>query len=181
MPTELRTPQAKTSRSLPSRRHADDAADAGLLVELHLLRREHVERLSERDVELVVRPDAAHARGVVIGFLLAGNQLTLLHDNEGGDVRAFVEELGCGENKHAVLLGDEQKAVLGEAHPIRDDETDRRRELLDLVGHAVLVAVGDGPHLALARTDERHHALRSDGHVAGIRYDGIKADLEPSR
>jgi hypothetical protein len=74
-----------------------------------------------------------------------------------------------------------RKPSLREAHAVRDGEADRRRELLDLVGHAILVAVGDRPHLALARADERHHALRPDRDVAGIRHDGIEPDLEPAR
>ena len=60
-------------------------------------------------------------------------------------------------------------------------KADRRCELLDLVGHAVLVAVGDRPRLALARADEHHHALRPDRHMAGIRHDRIEVDLEPGR
>ena len=74
-----------------------------------------------------------------------------------------------------------RKPSLREAHAVRDREADRRRELLDLVGHAVLVAVGDGPDLALARADERHHALRADRHVARVRHDGVEADLEAAR
>jgi hypothetical protein len=55
--------------------HADDAADALLVVELGLLRGGHVERLAERDVELVVRPDAADAGGVVERLLARGISL----------------------------------------------------------------------------------------------------------
>jgi hypothetical protein len=53
--------------------------------------------------------------------------------------------------------------------------------ILDLVGDTILVAVGDRPHLALAGADERHHALRPDREMAGIRHDGIEPDLESAR
>ena len=161
--------------------HAHDAADAGLLVEVHLLRRVHVEGLSERDVELVVGPDAAHPGGVVVGFFLGRDQLALLHDDEGSDIGAFVEELGGGIDQHAVLLGDEEETILRETHAVGNGKADRGRELLDLVGDTILVAVGDRPHLALAGADERHHALRPDREMAGIRHDGIEPDLESAR
>ena len=146
-----------------------------------MLGAKHVDGLAERDVELVVRADAADARRVVVGFLRRRDQVALLDDHEGGDVRSLVEELGGREHQHAVLLGEEQEAVLGEADAVRHRELDRRRELAHVVGDAVLVAVGDRIDLALARAHEGDDALRSDRHVARVRHDGVEADLETVR
>jgi hypothetical protein len=85
------------------------------------------------------------------------------------------------EHHHPVLLGDVEEAVLGEAHAVRDDEVDRRCEALHLVRHAVLVAVGDHPHVFLAGADENRNPLRPDCHVTGIRDDREELDLEAVR
>ena len=111
-------------------------------------------RLTERDVELAVGADVAHPRRVVVALLVWRDQLALLDDLLDGHVRQLVEELGRRENQNAVLLGDEQKAVRGEADTVGNGELQRRREILDLVGDAVLVAVGDDPDLVLARADK---------------------------
>ena len=160
--------------------HADDAADPGLGVEVHLLRREDVEGLAERDVDLVVRPDGADPRRVVVAFLLDRNQLATRNHFKGGDVGALVEELGRRIDQHAVLLGDVEEAIVGKAGTVRDREVDRRSEILHLVGDAVFVAVGNRPDRGFARADEGHNALRSDRHVARVRHHGIELDLEPA-
>ena len=74
--------------------HADDAADPGLLVQLHLLLGLHVVRLAQLDVDFLVRADPAHPRGVVEALLLLRDQLALLHHLADRDVRALIEELG---------------------------------------------------------------------------------------
>lgn len=161
--------------------HPHDAADAPLVVELALLGRGHVEGLAERNVDHAVRADVADAGGVVEALLLDRDQLALLHEVEGRHIARFIEELGRGKEKHAVLLGDIEEAVLREAGAVRDGEAQRGGEILHLIGHAVLVAVGDGPDLVLAGAHEGHDALRPHSHVARIGDHGIEADAEALR
>ena len=163
---------------MPSLVHADDAADAPLAVEVQLLRRRHVVGLAERDVELAVRPDVADAGGVVEALLVGRDQLALRHHLADRDVGALVEELGGREDQHPVLLDDVEHAVRAEADAVRNGERERRREVLHLVGDAVLVAVGHRPDLVLARADEGDDALRADRHVPRVRHDRVKLDLE---
>jgi len=118
---------------------------------------------------------------VVERFLPGRDQLALVHHDSDGDIRTFIEELGGRQHQHAVLLSDVKEPVLGEADAIGNDKIDRRGELLDLVGDAVLVAIGDHPDVLLARAHEGGNALRPDGDVPRIRHDRIKFDLEPVR
>ena len=60
--------------------HADDAADTDLIVEVHFLRRKHVGRLAKRNVEFVVRSDAADACGVVVALFVRRDEFALLDD-----------------------------------------------------------------------------------------------------
>src|ERR1700693_5651944 len=76
---------------------------------------------------------------------------------------------------------DEQKSVLGEARAVGNDEIDRRREWLHLLGDAGLGAVGNGIYLSLAGTDEGDDSLRPDRHVARVGDDRIKPDMEAVR
>ncbi len=108
----------------------------------------------------------------------ARDQLALGHDDAGRYVRALEEELGGRKHQHPVLLGDEQEPVFGEAHPVGNGELDRRREGFDLVGHAVVIAIGDGPDVGLAGADERHRSLRRDRHVPGVGDDRVERDFE---
>src|SRR6202034_3034535 len=112
--------------------HPDDAADPPFLESVELLRRRHVEGLPECNVELVVRPDAASPGRVIVALVFLGNKLALRHDRRNSLVRTFVEELGRREHQYPVLLDHEQKAVLGEAHTVGDDEIETRSERLDL-------------------------------------------------
>ena len=57
----------------------------------------------------------------------------------------------------------------------------RGGEALHLVGDAVLVAVRHGPDVGLARAHEGYDPLGTDGHVAGVRNDRVKIDLEAIR
>ncbi len=76
---------------------------------------------------------------MVVALLLRRDQLALRHDLDHRDVRAFVEELGGREVEHAVVLGDDQEAVLGPAHAVGVGELQARREGLDLVGQPSLL------------------------------------------
>src|SRR5215213_302172 len=160
--------------------HAHDAADAGLLVEIELLRRRHIERLSERDVELVVRPNAAGAGGVIVRLLLGRDEIALLHHLERRHVRPLVEELGCREDEHAVLFGDEKETILREADAVWNLECNRRRKFLHLIGDTGLGAVRDRPHLALARAHKRDDALRPNRDVTRIGHESIEINFEPA-
>ena len=62
--------------------HADDPADAPFCVLVQLVRRGHVERLAQRDVDLAVRTDLADPRGVVEQFLFRRDQVALRHQIE---------------------------------------------------------------------------------------------------
>ena len=148
---------------------------------VELFRRRHVERLAERDVELVVGADAADPRRVIVALVLLRDQLALRHDRHRDHVRAFIKELRGRIHQHAVLLDDEQKAVLGEARPVGEDEIERRSERLDLLGDADLAAVGHGIDLRLAGADEGDDALRPDRHMARIGNERIEADMEAVR
>ena len=99
--------------------HADDAADADALEQLQLLLRRHVEGLTESDVELVVRSDAADAGRVVEALLRRRDQLALFHDDTSRHIGTFIEELRRRELQHPVLLGDIEHAVAGEADSVR--------------------------------------------------------------
>jgi hypothetical protein len=79
------------------------------------------------------------------------------------------------------VLGDDQEAVARPAHAVRHLEVERRRERLDLVGDAVAVAVGHGPHGRLARADEQHVGRRRDRHVTRVGDDRVEVDAEAGR
>ena len=161
---------------------ADDAADAHLRVEVELLLRRHVERLAHRDVELgVLGADAAHARAMVERLFLFRDQLALAEDLDDRHVRPLVEELGGGEVQHAVVLHDDEKAVLRPAHAVGHLELERGRERLHLVGVSRAGAVGHRPDGGLARADEHHVRRGRDRHHAGIGHDAVELDLEPGR
>ena len=99
--------------------HADDAAHADLPVEFGLLLCRHIVGLAELDVELVVRPDAAFARGVVEALFRLRDQLALRNHDANRDVLALVEELGGRILQDPVLLDDVQEAILREAGAVR--------------------------------------------------------------
>ncbi len=114
-------------------------------------------------------------------LLLGRDQLALINHDKGGRVRTFLEELRRREDEHAVMLGDEEEVVVRHADAVRHLEVDRRRELLDDVGNAVLVLVDHRVDLGLARADEEDAGLTADRHVPGVRHHGVKADLEARR
>jgi hypothetical protein len=161
--------------------HADDPADPGLVVELRLFRREHVEGLAERDIELVVRPDAADPGGVVIALLVDGDEFSLGHDGNGHHVGALVEELCRRIHDHPVLLRHVEKAILGETGAVGDGQLERLGETLHLVRHPVLVAVGHDPGIVLAGSDKDRDPLGANRHMAGVGDDCIELDLEARR
>ncbi len=140
--------------------HADDAAKAPLVVEIVLFGSVDVIGLPERDVELVVRPDAADAGRMVEAFLRGRDQFALLHDRRHCDVRTLVEELGGREGQYPVLLDGEQKAVLREADAVRIAELDRRRELPHVLGNAHVATIRQRVDLGLAGADIGDDPLR---------------------
>jgi hypothetical protein len=109
------------------------------------------------------------------------DQLALAHHFDHGHVGAFIEELGGREVEDAVVLHHDQEAVLGPAHAVGVGELQARRKRLHLVGHAVAVAVGHGPHGGLARAHEKHVGAGRHGHVAGVGHHGVKLDAEAGR
>jgi hypothetical protein len=137
--------------------------------------------LAQRDVELVVRADRANPRRVVVAFLLDRDQRALRYDWDRNHVRALIEELGGRVEEDAVLLDNVEESVLRKTRAVRDREVEGWREVLDLVGDAVLVTIRHRPDAGLAGSDEDHDALRADRHVARVRNDGIEIDLEARR
>jgi len=135
-------------------------------------------RLAEGDGELVVRADGTDPRAVVVTLFILGYQLAGRHHDVRRHVRPLVEELGGREHQHAVVLGDEQKAVRAETGA-RLGEGDRRGEALHLVGGAVLGAIGDRPQVGLAGADEDHSAGRPDCHMAGIGHYSVEVNAKP--
>jgi hypothetical protein len=83
--------------------------------------------------------------------------------------------------QHPVLLRHVENSVAREADAVRDLERDRWRELLDLVGNPILVAIRDGIDVALAGADKDHAGIRADGHVTRIRHNRIEIDLKTGR
>ena len=103
----------------------------------------------------------------------------LLDHLERGHIRSLVEELSGGELQHPVLFDDVEDAVPGEADAVRDFELDGRRENLDLVRNAVLIAVRHGVDVVLAGSDEHHPGIGAHSHVARIGNDRVELNLEP--
>ena len=159
----------------------DHAADADLLIQRHFFLGLHVVGLTQRHIDLTLVVDAAGACAVVVAFFFNGDQLALRHHLDDGHVRAFIEELGRGEVEHAVVLGDDQEAVACPAHAVGVGELQAGREGLHLVGHAVAVAVGDGPHGGLAGAHEEHVGAGRNGHVAGVGHHGEEVDGKARR
>ena len=118
---------------------------------------------------------------MVVALLALGNELPLGHDRVGHDVLAFVEELGRRVLDDAVLLDDVEETVLREARAVGNLLRQRRRELLHLVAHAAAGPVRHRVDLGLARADERHDALRTDGDVASIRHQRVQRNVEAGR
>ncbi len=160
---------------------ADHAADADLVVQLELVARLHVEGLAQADVEHAVGTDTADTSAVIERLLLHRDQLALRHHLDDRHVRAFVEELGRREIQDAVVLDDDQETVPRPAHAVGVGELQARREALHLVGHAVAVAVGDGPDAGLARAHEEHVGAGRHGHVASVGHDREEIDAEARR
>ena len=92
-----------------------------------------------------------------------------------------MEELGCREHQNAIALGDVKKAILRKGRTVRDIELQRWREVLDLVGHPITIAVHNRPDFVLFCTHEKNRALWCHCHVPGIRHQGIELNLETSR
>ena len=108
--------------------HAHDAANAQAVELVDLVSRLHVERLTQRDVQLAIRTDAAGARTVVVGLVLGRDQFALWHHLNDRHVRAFVEEFSGWEVQHAVVFSHDQEAVLGPAHTVGHLEIERGRK-----------------------------------------------------
>jgi hypothetical protein len=182
MPTELRTPRGHhLAAGAVEGVHAHHAADAQPLVQRDLVLGLHIEGLAQRDVEPAVGADAAGACAVVEALLLRRDEFALLHHRDHRHLRAFVKELGGREVEHPVVLHHDQETVLGPAHAVGVGELQARREGPDLVGHAVAVAVGDGPHRGLSGADEEHVGAGRHRHVAGVRHHGEEFDAEARR
>jgi len=115
---------------------------------------------------------------VVIALFLDRDQIALRDNFERRHIRSLIEELGSREQQNAVLLGDEEEAVFRKTDAIRNREINRRGKLFHIIGNAVLVTVSDRVDFVLACADKGHNALRADRHMARIRNDCIKIDLE---
>src|ERR1700722_4901546 len=141
----------------------------------------HIVGLADLDVELVVGPDAAFARGVVEALFRLGDQLALRNDDANGDVLALIEELGRRILQDPVLLDHIQESIFREAGAVRQPLRQTRREFLDLDAAlgAGPGAISHRPDLALAGADEGHNTLRADRHVARIGNKGIELNMEP--
>src|SRR5690606_22370448 len=134
--------------------------------------------IAERDIQLVVRTDAAGTCTVVEAFFSHRDEFTLWNDDARGDVRPFIEELGCWKYQHAVVLDTVQEAVLGEAQSIRHFEAYGGREALHVVCHAALGSVCYRPYLVFPSADKHDAGRGPDRHVPGVRHNGIEADRE---
>src|ERR1700735_448391 len=143
----------------------------------------HIVGLADLDVELVVGPDAAFARGVVEALFRLGDQLALGNDDANRDVLALVEELGGRILQDPVLLDHIQESVFREARAVRQSLWQTRREFLDLDAAlgARARAIGHRPDLALARADKGYDALRTDRHVARVGDERIELNVEAGR
>ncbi|MBA2721432.1 MAG: hypothetical protein H0U56_00735 [Methylibium sp.] len=91
------------------------------------------------------------------------------------------EEFGGGEVEDAVVLGDDEEAVLGPAHAVGHLEVQAGREGLHLIGLSIGIAVGHRPYRGLARADEDHVRAGCDRHVARIGHHRKQLDLEARR
>ena len=79
------------------------------------------------------------------------------------------------------MLGDIQDAVRAHAHAVGNLEIDAGGETFDLLGVAVLIAVGNRPDIGLARADEHGADIAANRHVPGVRHDRVNIDLEAGR
>ena len=113
------------------------------------------------------------------GLFVAGDEASLLHDDVGWHIRVRISSLRGREDQHAILFGDIERAIRREADAVRDDEVDRRRECPHLVGQAILVPIGNGPHRVFGSADEHHPGGGSDRHLARARNNCIELHLEP--
>ena len=161
--------------------HPDNAHHPDLVIQGNLFLGGHIERVTQCDVELVVRADPTGPGGVVEALFFNRDQLPLGHDRCRGNIRTLIEKIGCRECQYAILFGDIKHTVRRKAQAIRNLETDRRCEHLHLIGDTALGAVGDGPHASLARTDENHARIGANCHVTRVRHDRIQIDLEARR
>ena len=159
--------------------HADDAADAHLVIQRQFFPRGDIKRLAEGDINLVIGSHLDHPGGVVVTLLLDRYQFALRHHRHGHHIRAFVKKFGRRIHQHPVALGDIQKPVFGERQAVGDVHFKRWREVLDLIGHPVAVAVHHRPNLFLFGADEQHRALRRERHMAGVGHQRIQRNLKP--
>src|SRR5690606_42092219 len=94
--------------------HPYDSHHAGLVIKIQFFLRRDVEWVAKRDIELVVRPDAASTCAVVEAFFFHRHEFALWNDDARSNDRPFIEELGRRKHEYTIVLDAVQEAIARE-------------------------------------------------------------------